>query len=119
MIAPVPQALLAWLRKKHDPPVRVHRQSNARRGAVRTAWEAVERFPKIRRRFERDSSGLNDTSPSGVDYSLACMLAASGRDEDEICALIEESRRRAGLPTKRPSYYSATVGKALRLSGVA
>ena len=117
--APVPKALLAWLRKKHDPPVRMHRQSIARRGAVRTAWEAVERFPKVNRRFERDPTGLHDSSPSGVDYSLACTLATCGCGSGEIQTVIEESRHRAGLQPKRASYYRATIGKALRLTGVA
>jgi hypothetical protein len=118
-IAAVPEALLVWLREKNEPSPDVELRPPARSPSVQTAWEAVKRFSKVRKRFDRDPSGLSDASPSGVDYSLACMLAACGCGADEIRDLIEESRSRAGLSPKRPSYYRATIGKALRLTGAA
>ena len=117
-LAPMPDALLGWLRQKDEPPARAERR-NANRGPRGRELAAVLRIPKVRRRFERDSAGLHDISPSGIDYALACMLAACGGGFDEIQLVIEASRRRAELPSKRPSYYRATIGKALRLSGAA
>lgn len=118
--APVPPALLLWIRKLKEEPATQARQPTRRRHAsALSVWEAVQRFPKVGARFGRDPSGLDDTSPSGIDYSLACMMAHRGFDADEIGLVIEESRRRAGLPRKRPTYYAATIAKALRLRGAA
>lgn len=70
---------------------------------------------KVSRRFRRDASDLIDVSPSGVDFSLACLLALFNCDGATIEAGLRASRARAGLPVKRPSYFMATVGKALAL----
>lgn len=78
-----------------------------------SAEEILQHESRVRERFERSAAGLTDTSPSGVDFSLACALAWRGVEGSTIEALVRESRARAGLPAKRPSYYRATVGKAL------
>lgn len=75
--------------------------------------ELVLRSPRIRARFERNAAGLRDVSPSGVDASLAALLAGAGLRGDEIEAALRESRARAGEREKRPSYYAATIGRAL------
>lgn len=78
-----------------------------------TAAEAIARFPRVWSRFHRDADGLSDTSPSGVDYSLSCQLAAVGLSGAEVESTVRSSRELAGLPQKRPSYYRATIEKAL------
>lgn len=107
------------------PPVLVDlaRKGPAQRPARRYADgfnAAAEAFttydPRVRERFERSTAGLADTTPSGVDYSLACMLARRGADGGTIERLVRESRALAGLPEKRPSYFRSTVGKALALA---
>jgi hypothetical protein len=75
--------------------------------------DALRRCPRVRARFERRTDGLHDTSPSGVDLGLASGLALLGFDADAIAHAITESRTRAGLPPKRPSYVRSTVRKAL------
>jgi hypothetical protein len=71
---------------------------------------------KVARRFQRQSADLVDMSPSGVDFSLACLLARFKCDGATIEAGLRASRARAGLPPKRPSYFASTVGKALALA---
>jgi hypothetical protein len=71
---------------------------------------------KIHSRFHRDASGLNDWSPSGIDYSLACQLAVCGLSPESIEATLKASRQLAGLQLGRASYYRSTVGKALTLA---
>ena len=65
-------------------------------------------FPKVRARFDRNPSGLRDTSPSGVDYSLACQLVACGLEANGIEDVIAESRARASLPSKSTTYLRVT-----------
>lgn len=72
--------------------------------------------PAVRHRFGRDDAELVDTSPSGVDASLATHLALAGLLGAEIEATVRASRAQAGLPEKRPSYYRATVGRALAVA---
>jgi hypothetical protein len=88
-----------------DPPA-VQRSMSDLDGVLRG-------YPRVRARFERHPSGLHDTTPSGVDLGLASGLALLGFDEDSIAYAIVESRSRAGLPGKRPSYLRSTVRKAL------
>jgi len=69
---------------------------------------------EIRRRFERDASGLNDRTSSGVDMSLASLAAIrAGLAGEELEVLLRCSRGRAQLPAEGPSHYRSTVGKAL------
>jgi hypothetical protein len=74
------------------------------------------RWSRLRQRFERNSSGLNDTSPSGVDASLATVTALAGCTPQEVDATVRASQARAGLPLRGTSYYRATVGKALAVA---
>lgn len=78
--------------------------------------QIVGRAPKVWRRFHRDPAGLNDPTESGIDFSLACMLARAHLTPQDIEAGIRVSRDRAGCPPKPPSYYGLTVGKALALA---
>ncbi len=67
----------------------------------------------VRFRFRRSTHRLRDTSPSGVDFALAAALAYRSMRGAEIEAAIRASRAQANLPERPPSYYLATVGKAL------
>jgi hypothetical protein len=69
--------------------------------------------PRIRARFRRVPGDHADQSPSGVDASLAHLLARRGLSGAEIEAAIRASRAQAGLPSRPDSYFRTTVGKAL------
>lgn len=71
---------------------------------------------RVRARFGRDADGLSDRSGSGVDFSLACLLARHGLPGGEIEAALRASRAQALLAEKRDAYYALTVGKALATS---
>jgi hypothetical protein len=69
----------------------------------------------IQRRYARNQGKLRDQTPSGVDYSLACLcatrVAASGADIEFI---VHQSRIDAGLPDgKSRNYVKHTVAKAM------
>ena len=69
----------------------------------------------IKRRYSRSHGKLRDQTPSGVDYSLACLcathVAASGADIEYI---VQQSRLDAGLPDgKSRNYVKHTVAKAM------
>lgn len=68
---------------------------------------------RVRARFRRQPGEHHDRSPSGIDHSLAYLLARRGLAGAEIEAAIRASRARAGLPERATPYYGATVGKAL------
>jgi len=107
-----PPVLVDLARK--GPP---HRPALRYADAFNPVAEAFTAYdPRVRERFERSTAGLFDTTPSGVDFSLACMLARRGADGGTIERLVRESRALAGLPEKRPSYFRSTVGKALALA---
>jgi len=80
------------------------------------AERLISRNRRLKRRFERDAEGLSDRSPSGVDASLATLFALSALSAREIEAAIRASRAIARLPSRPPSYYGATVGKALAIA---
>ena len=67
----------------------------------------------LRERCRRNANRLGDPSPSGVDFSIAAKLARKRLSGAEIENAIRASRDRAGLPPRPPSYFAATVGKAL------
>lgn len=74
----------------------------------------LEADASIRRRFERDATGLADTSASGVDLSLASLAAIrGGLDGAQLEILLRASRGRAGLKPEGVSHYRTTIGKAL------
>lgn len=115
---PLPEALAELARK--DPPRAVGRV-----GFERGAWdgslppkllEAIAFSDRLNARFFREAAGLADRSPSGVDYSLACVLAVRHFSGAEIEAALRTSRAAAGLPEKPASYFGATVSKALGLA---
>jgi len=71
---------------------------------------------RLRQRFERKADGLHDTSPSGIDASVATLAALAGCTPREVEATVRASRKGAGLPQRGASYYRATVGKALAIA---
>jgi P4 family phage/plasmid primase-like protien len=75
--------------------------------------DVIDRDPHVRARFQRDSKGLSDRSDSGVDQSLASLLARNGVPAADIEGGIRASRAAAGLGARPDTYYRATVGKAL------
>jgi len=76
--------------------------------------QLLETGPRlIRNRFERCNDRLRDPSPSGIDASLATLLALNGLPGHEIESALRASRARYGLPTRRDSYFRATVAAAL------
>jgi primase-polymerase (primpol)-like protein len=69
---------------------------------------------RIRRRFERSTEGLEDTSPSAIDFSLASILAHRGCTGAEVEAVVRISRARdATARPKRDSYFRLTTERAL------
>jgi hypothetical protein len=68
---------------------------------------------KIRARFRRVPGDHADQSPSGVDASLAHLLARRRLTGAEIEAALRASRAQAGLPRRADSYFRSTCGKAL------
>lgn len=92
-------------------------EAEAWNGTIPAAVEyAIAVSGKVFRRFNRDTTDLSDTSPSGVDYSLACLLSLFTQNGGEIEAGIRASRAKAELAARPKTYYEATVGKALRLA---
>ena len=110
--APVPLRLLALIRNTDH-----HQVDYAARPwegeLLPVVLEAVARSERVYLRFSRDAFGLRDKSSSGVDYSLACMLAWRDLDGAAVENGVRASREAAGLPQKRPDYYRRTVSKAL------
>jgi hypothetical protein len=105
----------AWLlelgaREEPAPVIRRLRPGDRR---LRDLSEALDRCPKILARFHRNTMGLKDESPSGVDMGLARGCALVGLDEDAIMNAIVESRAQAGLPMPRPGALRATARRAL------
>jgi hypothetical protein len=74
---------------------------------------AVAVSGKVARRYFRGPHGLVDGSASGIDFSLACLLAMFGCDGATIEAGLRASREEADLPSRRDSYFKSTIGKAL------
>jgi hypothetical protein len=117
-LAPCPQWLL---------DLAAEGPSGARGDFDPKGWDGVEpewlahvlaEDARVRRRFERypgdlPGSKLSDKSPSGIDLSLASLLAHAGIDGERIEVVLQVSRARAKLPARGASYYRATVGKAL------
>lgn len=69
--------------------------------------------PAVRARFERNTEGLTDTSPSGVDMALASLLAHRGVEGASIEAAIRASRAQHGEASPKASALSRTIAKAL------
>jgi len=112
----LPPVLLAVLREIAGEPEPREREAYEPTGepADMTRLDAIlAADADIRRRFDRDSAGLADTSPSGVDLSLASLATCRGLDAEMAEALVRESRERAGLPARPESYYRATIGRAV------
>jgi hypothetical protein len=112
-LAPFPSALLA-LAAEDRASARVSYKAEQWDGTLPArASAAILASPRIRRRFDRSTEGLRDDSPSGVDASLATMLALARVDAADVESALRASRAAAGLPPRLPSYYRATVGMAL------
>ena len=70
----------------------------------------------IKRRYAREHGKLRDQTPSGVDYSLACLCASRGAGVTgaDIEHIVQQSRIDAGLPDgKSRNYVRHTVAKAM------
>ena len=72
---------------------------------------------RVRERFDRIPGDHPDQSESGIDASLAMMLARRGLAGSEIEAALRASRAQAGVPDahKAEDYYRRTVEHALGL----
>jgi hypothetical protein len=109
-IPPVPDLLVRFVRDRDRPAlIRPPRES---RPKPRDLAEALARLPHLRRRYDRDTIGLNDTSASGVDLSIASSLYRQGFSDYDVRDAIERSRAEVGLPAKRASYYASTLRRA-------
>jgi hypothetical protein len=73
----------------------------------------LRRDPRVRARFDRDAAGLEDTSDSGIDMSLAALLAYRRLEGWEIENALRASRACEGAQWKPDDYYTRTVDKAL------
>ena len=83
-------------------------------GTLSKRVELMLRDAKIRGRFERSIDGLDDTSPSSIDFSLASLLAHRGLSGAEIEAAVRCSRAKdTTAQIKRDDYFTRTVEKAL------
>lgn len=112
-LAPFPPALLA-LAAEDRASARVAYKAEQWDGTLPArAREAIRASPRLHRRFDRDATGLRDTSASGVDASLATMLALARVDAADVESALRASRAASGLPPRPASYYRSTVGMAL------
>jgi len=114
-IAVCPQALLRLASERTDPARDAYEPSGQARSMLsKRVRLLVLHNPRVRRRFLRDPSGLSDASASGVDLSLAILLAQNGTPGDQIEAALRASWAEAGIRRVKPaSYFEATIGKAL------
>ena len=77
------------------------------------AAELLERLPKLRARLDGDDRGLMDASDSGIDMSIATLLAQHGLKGWEIEGALRYWREGRGAREKHEGDYVETVGKAL------
>jgi hypothetical protein len=75
--------------------------------------QVLARSAHIRGRFHGDTTGLNDTSESAVDQSIASLLARNSIEGTAIEEALRYRRKQAGLDPKHDGYYVRTVGKGL------
>jgi Mrp family chromosome partitioning ATPase len=113
-LAPAP-AFIISLATGGSPSERASYQRTPWDGTLPTTVEALLADDPLLddRIFQRSATGLSDQSPSGVDLSIASLLANSCIPGNDIEATIRWSRVQAQLPDKKRSYLEATVGKAL------
>jgi hypothetical protein len=112
-LAPCPGALLTLAGEMRETVRAAYTPRGADALPARAEWLLSREGSRLRARYDRYAHGLRDTSPSGVDASLASLAALAGLDGGEIEAVVRTSRERAGLPPRGASYYRATVGMAL------
>lgn len=112
-LAPCPEALLTLAGEMRETVRAAYTPQGADALPPRAEWLLSREGSRLRARYERHAHGLRDTSPSGVDASLASLAALAGLDGPEVEAVLRTSRERAGLPAKGASYYRSTVGMAL------
>ena len=72
---------------------------------------------ELQARFDRTPGTHADQSASGIDASLAAMLAKRGLRGGEVEAALRASRDKAGLPPQRDDYYRRTVERELSWIG--
>jgi hypothetical protein len=112
-LAPCPGFLLKLADVRNDAPRADYDAAGWDGELPPRAGQLLAYSDTVRARFLRNSEGLNDTSTSAVDYSLACQLALCGLSGAEIDHTVRSSRKRAGLGFKHARYIPATVEKAL------
>jgi hypothetical protein len=112
--APCPKILLELANKKRDvAPVAYERKRSTASNLTDRLGFWLDRDDRLRARFNRDGSGLVDDSASGIEFSMASMLAIRGFEGHEIELAIASSRERVGLSPRPSSFYRSTIGKAL------
>lgn len=113
----LPAACPEWLLRLADDQPTPERVAYARGpldGRLSTRVSKLLRTDRrLRERFRRIPGDHADRTPSGVDASLAGLLARRGVAGGEIEAALRASRARADLPPRPQTYFAATVGKAL------
>jgi len=112
-LAPCPSVLLRLADARRESPRRSYTGGRWDGRTPARAQYLIWCDARVRSRFRRSTERLRDTSPSGVDFALAAMLAFRKFSGAEIEATIRASRAQANLPERPTSYYVATVGKAL------
>jgi hypothetical protein len=112
-LAPAPRWLLELAQSARASAKRVAYERGAIAELPAHALQILRYDGRVRARFQRETAGLRDTSPSGVDFSLAIALARWNLPGEVIEAVVSQSRARAGLPDRPRSYWEATVGKAI------
>ncbi len=68
---------------------------------------------ELQRRWNGDTTGLNDPSDSAIDQSIANHLAGMRMDADVIEHALRARRAQYQAKAKRDDYFRRTVGKAL------
>lgn len=75
--------------------------------------ELIQQDDLIRMRWDGSSSGLKDTSESGVDWAFVTCLAVHGVEGPALEAALRARREKGGASQKHSGYFERTVKSAL------
>jgi hypothetical protein len=110
--APCPEYLLELANQKRDVDPVAYERRRVSSFPDRLGFY-LEHDDRVRARFERDNTGLVDSSASGIEFALGSLLAYRGFEGWEIEVAIATSRERVGLSPRPSSFYRSTIGKVL------
>ncbi len=99
-IAPCPPALLTLAGEMRETVRAAYTPQGTAALPPRAEWLLSREGSRLRARYERHAHGLRDTTPSGVDASLASLAALAGLEGPEVEAVLRTSRAAGGAPAK-------------------